>query len=551
MSVDPRAGLPPTQAMLTNVPRLVAEYYTRHPDPALRDERVSFGTSGHRGSSLSGSYNEHHILATTQAICDYRRAQSIDGPVFVGIDTHALSEPAFATALEVLAGNDVHVMVDSRRGFTPTPAVSHAILRYNAGRAHALADGIVVTPSHNPPEDGGFKYNPPHGGPADGAATTWIQDRANALLDEQLAAVRRVSLARARAAATTHEHDYRADYVADLANVIDFDAIRGASVTLAVDPLGGAGVEYWGDIADRFRIPLEVVSDTVDPTFRFMSADWDGRIRMDCSSPYAMRKVIELRSRFDVAWACDTDHDRHGIVTRSRGLLNPNHFLAVAIAYLATHRPGWRADVGVGKTAVSSSMIDRVVARLGRPLVEVPVGFKWFVDGLTRGTLGFVGEESAGATFLRRDGRVWTTDKDGIVMGLLAAEMTAVEGRDPGEQYDALTSAFGDPAYARIDAPASRAQKAVLSSLSARDVTTTLLAGEPITGVMTRTTHLDAPLGGLKVSTANGWFAARPSGTEDVYKLYAESFLGTDHLARIQSEAQALLSRAFAAGGAG
>ena len=546
-AVDPRAGLPPTQAMLANVPRLVTEYFTRRPDPSARDERVSFGTSGHRGTSLRGAFNEHHILAMTQAIVEYRRGQGYDGPVFLGIDTHALSEPALASALEVLAANEVDVMVDARDGFTPTPAVSHAILRHNRGRANGLADGIVVTPSHNPPEDGGFKYNPPNGGPADTAVTGWIQNRANVLLEDHLKGVKRVSLARARDASTTHRYDYLGAYVDDLATVIDFDVIRGSTIAMAVDPLGGAGVDYWGEIAARHRIPLTVLSDAVDPTFRFMTADWDGRIRMDCSSPYAMRGLIALKDRYDVAWACDTDHDRHGIVARSGGLLNPNHYLAVSIAYLAAHRPGWRADVGIGKTVVSSSMIDRVVARLGRRLVEVPVGFKWFVDGLTDGALGFVGEESAGATFLRRDGTVWTTDKDGIIMGLLAAEMTAATGRDPGEQYAALTQEFGDPAYARIDAPATRAQKAVLSSLSASDVTATELAGEKIVAIMTKTPHLDAPIGGLKVATASGWFAARPSGTEEVYKLYAESFLGPDHLARIQSEAQALVSRAFAA----
>jgi phosphoglucomutase len=550
MPVDPRAGKPATQSMLANVPRLVAEYYTRQPDPAARDERVSFGTSGHRGSSMRGAFNEHHILAITQAICEYRREQGTRGPLFLGIDTHALSEPALESALEVFAGNGVEVMVDSRDGFTPTPAVSHAILGYNRAHSDGLADGIVITPSHNPPEDGGFKYNPPHGGPADSAATGWIQNRANALLEEQLRSVKRVSLARARSASTTHRHDYLDAYVRDLESVIDFDAIRGADVSIAVDPLGGAGVGYWGEIATRYRIPLEVLSDTVDPTFRFMSADWDGRIRMDCSSPYAMRKLIDLRDRFDVAWACDTDHDRHGVVTRSVGLLNPNHYLAVSIAYLASHRPSWRADVGIGKTVVSSSMIDRVVATLGRRLVEVPVGFKWFVDGLTDGSLGFVGEESAGATFLRRDGSVWTTDKDGIILGLLAAEMTAVTGRDPGEQYAALTAEFGAPAYARVDAPASRTQKAVLAGLSERDVTATQLAGEPIVRVMTRTPHLDAPIGGLKVETKSGWFAARPSGTEEVYKLYAESFRGAEHLERLQGEARELVSRAFASAGA-
>jgi phosphoglucomutase len=550
MPIDPRAGEPPTQAMLANVPLLVSEYYTRHPDPSVRTERVSFGTSGHRGSSFDGAFNEDHIVAITQAIVDYRRSARIDGPIFLGIDTHALSESAVGSALEVLAGNDVSALLDSRRGFTPTPAVSHAILAYNRGRTTGRADGIVVTPSHNPPEDGGFKYNPPNGGPADTHVTGWIQDRANALLESGLAGVKRIPLARARASSTTGDHDYLNAYVADLPSVIDLDAIRGATISLGVDPLGGAGVAYWGEIAERYRLPLTVVSDAVDPTFRFMSVDWDGRIRMDCSSPYAMQRLIGMKERFDVAWACDTDHDRHGIVARGAGLLNPNHYLAVAISYLASHRPQWSRDVGVGKTIVSSSIIDRVVAKLGRRLYEVPVGFKWFVDGLTDGSLGFVGEESAGATFLRRDGAVWTTDKDGIICGLLAAEMTAVTGEDPGALYAALTSELGAPVYERIDAPATPAQKAILARLSAKDVTDTELAGEPILRTLTTAPSDGAPIGGLKVETANGWFAARPSGTEEVYKLYAESFLGAEHLRRIQQEAQELVRRAFAAGGA-
>jgi phosphoglucomutase len=549
MHVDPRAGKPAEQSMLANIPRLVSDYFTRRPDPARQRERVSFGTSGHRGSSFNGAFNENHIVAITQAICEYRREHGIDGPLFLGIDTHALSEPAAASALEVLAANGVHVMVDARDGFTPTPAVSHAIIGYNRGRASGLADGIVVTPSHNPPEDGGFKYNPPNGGPADTGVTGWIQNRANALLESNLVGVNRVTLARARAADTTRRHDYLESYVSDLPNVVDFDAIRSASVTLGVDPLGGAGVAYWGVIAERYRLPLTVVSDVVDPSFRFMTADWDGRIRMDCSSPYAMQRLIGLKDRFDVAWACDTDHDRHGIVARGAGLLNPNHYLAVSIAYLAAHRPQWRTDVGIGKTVVSSSMIDRVAAKLGRRLFEVPVGFKWFVDGLAKGELGFVGEESAGATFLRRDGTVWTTDKDGIILGLLAAEMTAVTGRDPGVLYEELTREFGAPAYARIDAPATREQKAVLSALSARDIEATELAGERI--VRTLTTVGGAPIGGLKVETENGWFAARPSGTEEVYKLYAESFLGEAHLAEIQRESQEIVRQAFARAGAG
>jgi phosphoglucomutase len=549
MHVDPRAGKPAEQSMLANIPRLVSEYYTRQPDPAKREERVSFGTSGHRGSSRNGAFNERHILAITQAICEYRALHGIDGPVFLGIDTHALSESAYGSALEVLAANDVPTMIDARDGFTPTPALSHAILGHNRGRTTGLADGIVVTPSHNPPEDGGFKYNPPNGGPADTTVTKWIEERANALLEADLRGVKRIPLTRARAASTTRRHDYLDAYVADLPNVVNLDAIRGATVTFGVDPLGGAGVAYWSEIADRYKLPLTVLSDVVDPSFRFMSVDWDGRIRMDCSSPYAMAKLIGMKDRHTVTWACDTDHDRHGIVARSVGLLNPNHYLAVAIEYLASHRPEWKPDVGIGKTVVSSSMIDRVVSRLGRRLMEVPVGFKWFVDGLTDGALGFVGEESAGATFLRRDGSVWTTDKDGIILGLLAAEMTTVTGRDPGERYGDLTREFGSPAYERIDAPATRDQKAVLAALSASDVTATELAGERIVHTMTRTA-LGAPIGGLKVVTENGWFAARPSGTEDVYKLYAESFLGVEHLRRIQREAQELISRAFAKAGA-
>jgi phosphoglucomutase len=543
MNVHPRAGQSPGSSDLANIPRLVSAFYSELPDPAIVEQRVSFGTSGHRGSSLHCSFNEGHILAITQAICLYRKQQRIDGPLFLGIDTHALSESALGSALEVLAANGVDVMIDSRAGYTPTPAISHAILVYNRGRIGGLADGIVVTPSHNPPEDGGFKYNPPNGGPADVGATAWIQDKANALLADTLREVKRIPLARARKAATTHLHDYLDAYVADLPNVIDFDAIRGASMSLGVDPLGGAGVEYWGEIAARYSLPITVVSNEVDPTFRFMTLDWDGRIRMDCSSPYAMRRLIGLRDRFDVAWACDTDHDRHGIVAPSAGLLNPNHYLSVAISYLFAHRPGWSTTAGIGKTIVSSSMINRVAARIGRPVLEVPVGFKWFVDGLTAGKLGFVGEESAGAAFLRRDGTVWTTDKDGIIMGLLAAEMTAVTSRDPGELYDDLTRVLGAPVYERIDAPATPQQKAKLSKLSPSDVSTSELAGERILDLATTASGNGAAIGGLKVETENGWFAARPSGTEDVYKLYAESFIDTEHLGRIQAEAQGIIHR--------
>ncbi|MDB4886222.1 MAG: phosphoglucomutase, alpha-D-glucose phosphate-specific [Gemmatimonadetes bacterium] len=544
MSVDPRAGhrLPPSQ--LADIPALLAAYADQRPDPAVREQRVSFGTSGHRGSSLATAFNEWHILAITQAIVEYRAAQGIDGPLFLGIDTHALSRPAMESALEVLAANEVRVMIDANDLTVPTPALSHAILRWNAVRSGGLADGIVVTPSHNPPEDGGFKYNPPNGGPADTRVTGWIQDRANELLAAGLAGVRRIPLARAMRASTTQRYDFRGIYVDDLANVVDFDAIRAADIGFAVDPLGGAGVAYWPLIAERHRIPLEVLSQEVDPAFGFMTADWDGRIRMDCSSPWAMQPLIAQRDRFDVAWACDTDHDRHGIVARSAGLLNPNHYLATCIAYLFSHRPDWALHAGVGKTIVSSSMIDRVAARLGRPLLEVPVGFKWFVDGLMDGSLGFVGEESAGATLLRRNGTVWTTDKDGIALGLLAAEMTAVVGRDPGEQYATLVQEFGAPAYARIDAPASREQKAVLAHLGAADIRATQLAGESILATMTAA-PTGASIGGIKVVTESGWFAARPSGTEEVYKLYAESFRGPEQLARIQQEAQEILASAF------
>jgi phosphoglucomutase len=545
MKLSPLAGKPAPESILANIPRLVTSYYALEPDPSVPAQKVSFGTSGHRGTSRECSFNEEHILAITQAICLYRRQNKIDGPLFLGIDTHALSEPALASALEVLAANDVEVMIDDRDGFTPTPVVSHAILTYNRNRTTGLADGIVVTPSHNPPEDGGFKYNPPSGGPADAGITGWIQNKANAFLSDGLKEIRRIPFERAKRGPTTHRHEYMNNYVADLGKVIDFDAIRSARLTLGVDPLGGAGVRYWGAIADRYKIPLTVVSEVVDPTFRFMTVDWDGKIRMDCSSPYAMQRLIGLKDRFDVAWACDTDHDRHGIVAKSTGLLNPNHYLAVSIEYLFNHRPDWPKSAGVGKTVVSSSMIDRVTAKLGRTLHEVPVGFKWFVDGLIDSTIGFGGEESAGASFLRRDGKVWTTDKDGIIMGLLSAEMTAVTRKDPGELYGDLTKEFGDPAYERIDAPATAEQKKILAQLSPSDVSETQLAGEEITAMLTTAPGTKDSIGGLKVVAPSGWFAARPSGTEEIYKLYAESFKGVDHLKRIQAEAQEIVGRAF------
>jgi phosphoglucomutase len=547
MSLHPLAGQPVPPELLADLGKLHDAYFSHKPDVADKDQRVAFGTSGHRGSSLKGSFNENHVLAISQAICEYRAGRGIDGPLFLGRDTHALSGPAFISALEVLAANGVELMVDRDDGYTPTPAISHAILTYNRGRSAGLADGIVITPSHNPPEDGGFKYNPPHGGPADTDITRWIENRANEILAGGLGAVKRIDHAAARKAA--HGHDYVGAYVDDLAAVLDMDAIRGARLKIGVDPLGGAGIAYWKPISERYGIELDVVNTTVDPAFGFMSLDWDGKIRMDCSSPYAMAKLIGLKDRYDIAFGNDTDHDRHGIVTRA-GLMNPNHFLAVAIHYLFTHRPGWRSDAAIGKTLVSSSMIDRVAAKIGRTLVEVPVGFKWFVDGLHDGSLGFGGEESAGAAFLRRDGTVWTTDKDGIIMDLLAAEMTAVTGRDPAQLYTDLTAELGKPLYARIDAPANATQKAVLSKLSPQDVDARELAGDPIVAMLTAAPGNGASIGGLKVVTEQGWFAARPSGTEDVYKLYAESFRGSEHLARIQAEAQAILTRAFAAAGA-
>jgi phosphoglucomutase len=542
MAVDERAGQPAAPEDLVDVARLVTAYYTEHPDPEDPLQQVSFGTSGHRGSAFQHAFNDDHIAATTQAICDARRAAGVDGPLFLVKDTHALSEPAWATALEVLAANEVRVLVDSRGAYTPTPALSHAVLTHNAGRTSGLADGIVITPSHNPPADGGFKYNPPDGGPAGGDITGPVQDAANAHLQNGLAAVRRVPLARARAADTTGTYDFLGAYVDDLPSVLDLDAVREAGVRIGADPLGGAAVHYWGEIADRHRLDLTVVNPLVDPTWRFMTLDWDGKIRMDCSSPYAMASLIERRADFQVATGNDADADRHGIVTPDAGLLNPNAYLSVAIEYLFGHREGWPAEAAVGKTLVSSSMIDRVAAELGRRLVEVPVGFKWFVPGLLDGSIAFGGEESAGASLLRRDGRTWTTDKDGLVLCLLAAEMTAVTGSSPSELYRRLTDRFGEPAYARIDAPADRQQKAALARLSPEQVTATELAGEPITARLTEAPGNGAAIGGLKVTTESGWFAARPSGTEDVYKIYAESFSGPDHLRRIQGEAQEIVS---------
>ena len=546
MATHPLAGKPAPTNLLVDIDKLRKEYYARKPDIADRAQRVSFGTSGHRGSSLRGAFNEAHILAITQAICEYRAGQGITGPLYIGKDTHALSEPAFATALEVLAANGVEVMIDREDGYTPTPAVSHAILVHNRSRTSGLADGIVVTPSHNPPEDGGFKYNPPNGGPADTEVTRWIEDKANGFLSSDLKNVARVAYETARHAATTRRYDYVGSYVGDLGSVVDMEVIRGAGLRIGVDPLGGAGVAYWRPIAERYGVDVEVVNDTVDPTFRFMPLDWDGKIRMDCSSPYAMAKLIGLKDRFDVAFGNDTDSDRHGIVTRGAGLMNPNHYLAAAISYLFTHRPGWRPDAAVGKTVVSSSIIDRVTAKVGRRLLEVPVGFKWFVPGLLDGSLGFGGEESAGASFLRRDGTVWTTDKDGIVMNLLAAEIMANTGRDPAEIYNELTRELGAPVYERIDAPATAQQKAALLRLSPADIKVSALAGDPIQAILTAAPGNGAAIGGLKVVTAHGWFAARPSGTEEVYKLYAESFRGREHLRRIQEEAQALVTAAFA-----
>ncbi|MGW3310293.1 phosphoglucomutase (alpha-D-glucose-1,6-bisphosphate-dependent) [Streptomyces sp. NPDC001073] len=540
-----RAGEQARPEDLVDVARLVTAYYALRPDPAEPGQRVAFGTSGHRGSSLATAFNEDHIAATSQAICEYRADQGTDGPLFLGADTHALSEPAKVTALEVFAANGVTVLIDTADGYTPTPAVSHAILAHNRGRTSGLADGVVVTPSHNPPADGGFKYNPPNGGPAGSEATSWIQDRANDIITGGLKDVRRIPYTRALAAPGTSRYDFLGTYVADLPSVLDLDAIRTAGVRIGADPLGGASVAYWGRIAEEHRLDLTVVNPLTDPTWRFMTLDWDGKIRMDCSSPYAMASLIAQRDRFDIATGNDADSDRHGIVTPDAGLMNPNHYLAAAIAYLYAHREQWPADAGVGKTLVSSSMIDRVAADLGRRLVEVPVGFKWFVDGLVDGSLGFGGEESAGASFLRRDGSVWTTDKDGIILALLASEITAVTGKTPSEHYKGLTDRFGSPAYARIDAPASREEKALLAKLSPAQVTADTLAGEPVTGVLTEAPGNGAALGGIKVTTENAWFAARPSGTEDVYKIYAESFHGPEHLGQVQEEAKAVVGAAL------
>ncbi len=545
VEVSPLAGKPAPASMLVNVPRLVTAYFSGKPDPAVASQRVAFGTSGHRGSAFNNAFNEAHILAISQALCDHRRRAGIDGPLFIGIDTHALAESAFASALEVFAANDVTVMIDERDGYTPTPAISHAILTYNRNRTSGLADGVVITPSHNPPEDGGFKYNPPNGGPADTDVTTAIERAANAFLEDGLRGLQRISYHRAHKAACVHRHDYIGPYVADLANVIDMEAIRASGVKIGIDPLGGAGVHFWQPIIERYGIAATIVSDTVDPTFRFMTVDWDGKIRMDCSSPYAMARLIGMRDKFDVAFANDTDADRHGIVTRSNGLMNPNHYLAAAIAYLFEHRPGWNKDSAVGKTIVSSAIIDRVAAKLGRKLVETPVGFKWFVDGLGDGSFGFAGEESAGASFLRRDGTVWTTDKDGIILGLLAAEITAQTGKDPSQLFGNLTDELGAPFYERIDAPATVAQKNVLKALSPERLAMKELAGEPVRATLTAAPGNGQSFGGIKVTAENGWFAARPSGTEDVYKIYAESFKSQQHLRQIQQQAQAAITAVF------
>lgn len=545
MALSEFAGKPVPQELIINVPRLMSAYYAEIPDPLLKTQQVSFGTSGHRGCSLDRTFNEHHILAIAQAISEYRASQNTTGPLFIGMDTHALSEAAMISAIEVFAANGVEIRIDRDGGFTPTPVISHAILSYNAGRNDGLADGVVITPSHNPPRDGGFKYNPPNGGPADTETTTIIQDRANELLANDLDGVNCMTYAEALAAGTTQEHDYITPYVEDLGNVIDMEAIAKAGLKIGVDPMGGAGIAYWEPIAKHYGLDLTVVNDAVDPTFSFMRVDGDGKVRMDCSSPYAMAGLIDLKDDFDIAFGNDPDYDRHGIVTKSSGLMNPNHYLAVAIQYLYSHRPDWNPEAAVGKTLVSSSMIDRVANSLGRTLAEVPVGFKWFVDGLVDGSFGFGGEESAGASFLRKNGTVWTTDKDGIILVLLAAEIMAVTGKDPGEHYAALEAEFGSPVYDRINAPAGPEEKEILKNLSPDQVTASELAGEPITAKLTEAPSNGASIGGLKVTTESGWFAARPSGTEDIYKIYAESFKGADHLKQIQEEAQAIVSAAL------
>ncbi len=545
MIINPLAGKLPPEEILVNVAKLVTAYYSEVPDPAIAAQRVAFGTSGHRGNSFNKSFNEAHVLAISQAICEYRKLQNINGPLFIGIDTHALSEPALVSSLEVLAANGVEVMIAPAGEYTPTPAISHAILCYNLGRTTGLADGIVITPSHNPPSDGGFKYNPTNGGPADTDVTKWVEQHANALLEDGLRGVKRISYEKALKAPTTHVYDFLNNYVNDLDSVIDMDAIRNAGVRMGVDPLGGAGVHYWPAIAERYKLDLTVMSQTVDTTFRFMSVDWDGKIRMDPSSPYAMQGLIALKDKFDIAFACDTDHDRHGIVTPSSGLMPPNHYLSAAINYLFQNRPDWKQDTAIGKTLVSSQMIDRVGAKLGRKVVEVPVGFKWFVDGLVDGSLGFGGEESAGASFLRRNGQVWTTDKDGLIPALLSAEIIAKTGRDPAQMYQDLAREMGEPIENRIQAAASPEQKAKLSKLSPEQVKSTSLAGEAITAVLTKAPGNDAAIGGLKVTTENGWFAARPSGTEDIYKIYAESFKGENHLLDILNEAQQIVDAAL------
>ena len=543
------AGKPAPRSLLVNVPRLVTAYYSGHPDVDVPAQKVAFGTSGHRGSSLKNSFNEDHILATTQAICDYRKASRISGPLFLGMDTHALSEPSFVSALEVLAANGIDVFISKDMEYTPTPVISHAILTYNRTAGAHPSDGIVITPSHNPPEDGGFKYNPPHGGPADTDVTKWIEDRANSLLKSRLADVKRIPYEHARSAGTTREHDYIRSYVDDLQNIIEVDAIRASGITMGVDPLGGSSCAFWQPVAEKYGLKIDVVNPVIDPTFGFMTVDRDGKIRMDCSSPYAMASLIGLKDKYHVSFGNDPDSDRHGIVARSSGLMNPNHYLAVSIWYLFQNRPGWKSESAVGKTLVSSSMIDKVAERLGRKLSEVPVGFKWFVAGLGDGSFGFAGEESAGASFLRKDGSVWTTDKDGIIMDLLAAEISAVTGKDPGEHYRILAETFGEPVYERIDAPATPQQKAAFKTLSPESIRTATLAGEQIRSKLTHAPGNGASIGGLKVVAENGWFAARPSGTEDVYKIYAESFKGKDHLARIFEEAQAIVSTAFQSAG--